>query len=170
MASLNVPGLIFHLIWNLTLMNSGRYWKTITGEKKANEMFVRRHITIFPNIQLMEFKLRVIQPVSIDKTIVYEFPVELQGSGTRINQAVRTRLLKEISISSGSPVSGMVNADDVEIYARTQAGLASGKMEWVRLARGIHREKIERDHEWSGEDMDELPQRTIYREWERRMK
>jgi phenylpropionate dioxygenase-like ring-hydroxylating dioxygenase large terminal subunit len=140
------------------------------GQEKANSMFIRRHITIFPNIQLMEFKLRVIQPVSVDKTIVYEFPVDLQGTGDKINKSIRTRLLKEISISSGSPVSGMVNADDVEIYARTQAGLASGKMEWVRLARGIHREKAEREHEWSGEDMDELPQRAIYREWARKMK
>jgi hypothetical protein len=133
-------------------------------------MFIRRHITIFPNIQLMEFKLRVIQPVSVNKTIVYEFPVELQGTSDRINRSIRTRLLKEISISSGSPVSGLVNADDVEIYARTQAGLASGKMEWVRLARGIHREKTEREFEWSGEDMDELPQRMLYREWARLMK
>ena len=86
------------------------------------------------------------------------------------NKAIRTRLLKEISISSGSPVSGMVNADDVEIYARNQSGLASGQMEWIRLARGIHREVEERKHEWSGQDMDELPQRAIYREWARRMK
>jgi len=139
------------------------------GSERGNQIFIRRHITIFPNIQLMEFKLRVIQPVSVNKTIVYEFPVELQGTGNRINRAIRTRLLKEISISSGSPVSGLVNADDVEIYARTQAGLASGKMQWVRLARGIHREKKERESEWSGEDMDELPQRALYREWARRM-
>jgi hypothetical protein len=133
-------------------------------------MFVRRHITIFPNIQLMEFKLRVIQPVSVDKTIIYEFPVELLGSGDDVNDAIRTRLLKEVSISSGSPVSGMVNADDVEIFARSQSGLASGHMPWVRFARGIHREVSERDNEWSGQDMDELPQRALYREWLRRMK
>ena len=79
-------------------------------------------------------------------------------------------LLKEVSISSGSPVSGMVNADDVEIFARSQSGLASGHMPWVRFARGIHREVSERDNEWSGQDMDELPQRALYREWLRRMK
>lgn len=144
--------------------------RTHYGEERGNQMFVRRHITIFPNIQLMEFKLRVIQPVSVDRTIVYEFPVELEGTDAVFNKAIRTRLLKEISISSGSPVSGMVNADDVEIYARTQSGLASGQMEWIRLARGIHREVEERKHEWSGQDMDELPQRAIYREWARRMK
>jgi len=95
------------------------------GEEPGKQMFVRRHITIFPNIQLMEFKLRVIQPVSVNKTIIYEFPVELQGSGDDVNNAIRTRLLKEVSISSGSPVSGMVNADDIEIFARCQTGLAS---------------------------------------------
>ncbi|MEX2354170.1 MAG: Rieske 2Fe-2S domain-containing protein [Gammaproteobacteria bacterium] len=140
------------------------------GEEDGEKMFVRRHITLFPNIQLMEFKLRVIQPVSVNKTIIYEYPIELEGTDSRINKAIRTRLLKEISISSGSPVSGMVNADDVEIFARNQSGLASGRMEWVRLARGIHREVAEREGEWSGQDMDELPQRALYREWVRRMK
>ena len=140
------------------------------GEQRGNDMIVRRHITLFPNIQLMEFKLRVIQPVSVDRTIVYEYPVELEGTDTAYNKAIRTRLLKEISISSGSPVSGMVNADDVEVYARTQSGLACGQMEWIRLARGIHREVAKHPGEWRGEDMDELPQRAIYREWARRMK
>ena len=139
------------------------------GAQAADEMFVRRHITIFPNIQLMEFKFRVIQPVSVDRTIVYEYPVELGGVPDRVNRAIRTRLLSEISISSGSPVSGMVNADDVEIFTRAQAGLASGRMEWIRLARGIHKERIESNSERVGEDMDEVPQRAIYREWAKRM-
>ncbi len=135
------------------------------GDEYGEEMFVRRHITIFPNIQLMEFKLRIIQPVAVDKTIVYEFPVELLGTSSEVNESIRTRLFQEVSISSGSPVSGMVNADDVEIYARTQAGLNGGHMAWLRFGRGIHREQSERDNEWSGEDMDELPQRCLYRKW-----
>jgi len=139
------------------------------GDEYAEEMFFRRHITIFPNIQLMEFKLRIIQPVAVDKTIIYEFPIELIGTSDEVNTAIRTRLFKEVSISSGSPVSGMVNADDVEIYARTQTGLSSGHMAWLRFGRGIHREKSERDYEWSGQDMDELPQRSLYREWLKQM-
>ena len=64
----------------------------------------------------------------------------------------------------------MVNADDIEIFARCQTGLASGRMQWLHFARGIHREVSECDDEWSGQDMDELPQRALYREWARRMK
>jgi len=139
------------------------------GENHTKDMFLRRHITIFPNIQLMEFKLRVIQPVQVDKTIVYEFPVELAGIDNEINDAIRMRLFKEVSISSGSPVSGMVNADDVEIFSRNQAGLTNGRMEWLHFGRGIHREVSESKNEWSGQDRDELPQRAIYREWLKRM-
>ena len=139
------------------------------GDERGEEMFIRRHITIFPNIQLMEFKLRILQPVAVDRTIIYEFPVELIGTDEEVNQAIRKRLLQEVSISSGSPVSGMVNADDVEIYARTQTGLTGDRMHWLRFGRGIHREVKEREHEWSGQDMDELPQRSLYREWSRRM-
>jgi phenylpropionate dioxygenase-like ring-hydroxylating dioxygenase large terminal subunit len=139
------------------------------GTERGKDMYVRRHITLFPNLQLMEFKLRVIQPVSVDQTIVYEYPVDLIGTPDPINKAIRTRLLEEVSISSGSPVSGMVNADDVEIFARSHAGLASGRMEWLRMARGIHREVAVSDRERGGQDMDELPQRALYREWQRRM-
>lgn len=139
------------------------------GAERIDDLFVRRHITLFPNIQLMEFKLRVIQPLAVDRTVVYEFPVELQGAPDSVNRAIHARLLQEVSISSGSPVSGMVNADDVEIFARAQAGLAGGRMQWVRLARGLHRERAAGNGEFSGEDMDELPQRALYREWARRM-
>ena len=139
------------------------------GPELAEQTYRRRHIAIFPNVHLMEFKVRVIQPVSVDKTIVYEFPVELDGVPVSINQAIFRRISKEISVSSGSLISGFVNADDTEIFSRVQSGLKASRMEWMYLARGLHREVRQPSGEIVGDRTDEVPQRAIYRAWGRLM-
>jgi phenylpropionate dioxygenase-like ring-hydroxylating dioxygenase large terminal subunit len=141
----------------------------VHGPQQAERMFVRRHITIFPSFHLMEFKFRIIQPVAVDRTVVYEFPVHLEGIPDHINRAVFQRINREISISSGGPVSGFVNADDVEIFARVQSGLTGSPMDRVLFSRGLHRESRGPAGERVGESSDEVPQRAIYREWRRLM-
>ena len=139
------------------------------GAEMAQQMYARRHITIFPNIQLMEFKFRIIQPVAVDRTIVYEYPVELEDVPERINRAIFKRIAKDISVSSGSLISSAVNTDDVEIFARVQSGLRASRMEWVLLARGLHREEHLPNGETVGTNTDEVSQRAIYRAWARLM-
>jgi phenylpropionate dioxygenase-like ring-hydroxylating dioxygenase large terminal subunit len=139
------------------------------GAATAEQIYLRRHIALFPNLHLMEFKFRVIQPVAVDKTIVYEYPVQLEGVPEDINQAIFTRVAKDISVSSGSLVAGMVNADDVEIFARMQSGLQAAKVEWLYLSRGLHRVQELPGGAVVGERTDEVPQRAFYREWARLM-
>ncbi|MPZ14906.1 MAG: Rieske 2Fe-2S domain-containing protein [Chloroflexi bacterium] len=139
------------------------------GAEHAEAMFVRRQITLFPSFHLMEFKFRVIQPVAVDQTVIYEFPVRLEGVPDDVNAAILHRITREISISSGGPVSSFVNADDVEAFARVQSGLADSPVERIYFSRGLHREVIAPDGERTGESSDELPQRSIYREWRRLM-
>ena len=139
------------------------------GAGQAEETYRRRHIAIFPNIHLMEYKIRVIQPVAVDRTIVYEYPVQFDGIPDHINRAIFTRISKDISVSSGSLVAGMVNSDDVEIFARIQSGLKASKMDWLYLSRGLYREVTEPSSETLGERTDEVPQRALYREWSRLM-
>lgn len=141
----------------------------VYGPQYAERLFVRRHITLFPNFHLMEFKFRIVQPVAVDQTIVYEFPVHLEGVPEHINQAVFHRINREISISSGGMISGFVNADDVEIFARLQAGVTGTPLERVFLSRGMHRERLEPTGERVGESTDEVSQRALYREWRRLM-
>ena len=139
------------------------------GGEKAEEIYRRRHIAISPNLHLMEYKFRVIQPVAVDRTIVYEYPVQLEDIPDYINRAIFTRVSKDISISSGSLVAGMVNSDDVEIFARVQSGLKASKLEWLYLSRGLHREVQDDSGVAVGERTDEVPQRALYREWARLM-
>lgn len=117
----------------------------------------------------MEFKFRIIQPVAVDKTIVYEYPVQLEDVPERINQAIFTRIAKDISVSSGSLVAGMVNADDVEIFGRVQSGLKAAKVTWLYLSRGLQPDEQRPAGEVVGERTDEIPQRALYREWARLM-
>lgn len=139
------------------------------GAAAAEQTYLRRHIAIFPNLHLMEFKFRVIQPVAVDKTIVYEYPVQLEDVPDRINKAIFRRIAQDISVSSGSLVAGMVNADDVDIFGRVQSGLQVAKVEWLYLSRGLQQEEHRPLGELVGERTDEVPQRALYREWARLM-
>ncbi len=139
------------------------------GAVAAEQIYLRRHIAIFPTLHLMEFKFRVIQPVAVDKTIVYEYPVQLEDVPERINKAIFTRISKDISVSSGSLVAGMVNADDVEIFGRVQSGLQAAKVAWLYLSRGLYRDDHRPAGEVVGERTDEVPQRALYRAWARLM-
>ncbi len=136
------------------------------GAERAELLFSGRHITFFPNLHLMEYKFRIVQPVSVDKTIVYEFPALLEGVPEEVNAALTRRL-----VSGESAVhSGFVNADDPEIFTYVQSGLrASRQMEWLDLSRGLHQETVDPTGERIGNDTSETPQRSIYREWARLM-
>ncbi len=137
--------------------------------QQAEEMFVRRQITLFPNVHLMEFRIRMVQPVAVDRTLIYEFPVRLDDVPDDINAAVLHRVTREISISSGGPVSGFVNADDVEVFARVQSGLTDSPVDRLFFSRGLHRETLAPNGERTGDNTDEVPQRSHYREWQRLM-
>jgi phenylpropionate dioxygenase-like ring-hydroxylating dioxygenase large terminal subunit len=123
-------------------------------------------ITIFPNFHLMEHRFRVIQPVSVAETIVYEYPVEFDGVPDAINEEIRARFTQE----GGAMVGGFVNTDDVEMFCRMQMALSGAHvMEWVDWSRGMGKEHLEAEGEYVSESSYELSQRSYYREWHKRM-
>ena len=145
-------------------------YAAILAERNSSERVERllagRHMALFSNLLLMEFKLRVVQPVSVDKTIVYEIPALLEGMPEEVNAALNRQMVSGASAQS----SGLVEADDIEIFHYVQSGLrASRHMEWLDLSRGLHQETIEPTGERTGNDTSEIPQRSFYREWGRLM-
>ena len=144
---------------------------TPMGRTRPNSLYMRRHIALFPNLHLMEFKFRVIQPVAVDRTIIYEYPVELEDVPDPVNKAIFRRIAQDISVSSGSFISGLaVNTDDAEIYARgAESGLAANKLDWLQLSRGLWREERRPDGETVGDRTDEVAQRAVWRAWARLM-
>jgi phenylpropionate dioxygenase-like ring-hydroxylating dioxygenase large terminal subunit len=135
------------------------------GREHAREAYHGWYITLFPNVHLMEFKIRVVQPVAVDRTIVYEFPLQYEGVSERVNRAISQRMNFE-----GSMSTSMIQTDDFEVFTRVQSGLkASRQVDWVVFSRGISSEEEESSGERIAPDSHETPQRSIYREWARLM-
>ena len=65
--------------------------------------------------------------------------------------------------------AGFGQPDDIEAFVRCQEGLQVGEPDWVLFSRGLDRERTDVGGEVVGDITDEVPQRTIYREWQRVM-
>jgi benzoate/toluate 1,2-dioxygenase alpha subunit len=119
-------------------------------------------MTIFPNFQLVEHRFRLIQPVSVSETIVYEIPVTFEGVPEEINAEIRSRFTEE----GGGMISGFVNSDDIEMFARVQMALnASHLAPWLDMSRGIAAERADPGDGIVSEAAHELPLRAMYRHW-----
>lgn len=115
------------------------------------------HFCIFPNLIFILNQFRVIQPVSVDETVIHYYPTLLKGAPEEINQ----RRLSETYLIHGP--AGRVAPDDFEAYERNQEGFSARVNEWLLLRRGLHREDRETDGAIAGHETDETTQRAIWR-------
>ncbi len=135
------------------------------GEEQAKEMArVDMHVMIYPNL-LLHHRLnhyRVVKPVAVDRTEVYTFPCKLVGAPDDLNELlVRSTA---IHVSPG----GDVQVDDLEAFARVQAGLQTEAVEWLLFKlRGD--EDVNDQGELTNVGISEMIQRGFYREWRRLM-
>lgn len=132
------------------------------GEDQFDDIFMMRNVLIFPNLFLFDSHIRVVRPVSLDHTIVDNYPTWLDGAPDEMNEA----RLREHERFFGPASFGAT--DDLEIFAHVQTGLQGGAAEWLDLSRGLNRER-ERGVERLGHSTDEQPQRAIYQGWLERM-
>ncbi len=116
------------------------------------------HFCIFPNLVFILNQFRVIQPVSVDETVICYYPTMLKGAPEEINQ----RRLSETYLIHGP--AGRVAPDDVEAYERNQVGFQARVNEWLLLRRGLHRE-VRDNGATSGHETDETTQRGIWRHY-----
>jgi hypothetical protein len=114
------------------------------------------HFCIFPNLILILNQFRVIQPVSVDETVISYYPTLLKGAPDEVNQ----RRLSETYLVHGP--AGRVAPDDLEAYERNQLGFQARVNEWLVLRRGLHREEHEADGSIAGHETDETTQRGIW--------
>jgi benzoate/toluate 1,2-dioxygenase alpha subunit len=128
-----------------------------------DEISARRNIFVFPNLYLFDTQLRVINPVAVDKTEVHLYVYALDGAPAELNEG-RYRAHERFY----GP-SGFGSPDDVEIFVCNQTGVQAAGVDYLLLARGLHREELV-DGEWVGHSTDEVPVRAMYREWKRLMR
>ncbi|HZP26629.1 MAG TPA: SRPBCC family protein [Dehalococcoidia bacterium] len=121
------------------------------------------NISVFPNVAFLFSQIRVIQPISVDKTEVTLYPIMLKGA----EEAINKDLMWE-HVDFYGP-GGFAAPDDQEIFSRLQKGFKARGNEWALFLRGIEYEKAEADgSRWSGQQ-DESSQRAIHRQWKRLM-
>ena len=130
--------------------------------ERVEEILNVRHILIFPNVYLMDANIRVIQPVSVDETVVYSYFMALEDVPEEINESRFGNLQERLG------TTGFIAPDDMEMFASNQTGMQAG-MEWIVLSRGMRQEVMQSGGERLGAASDETPQRAIYRGWVEQM-
>ncbi len=118
-----------------------------------------RHIFLVPNVLLFDNLIRVVQPSTVDNTIVMSYPLQARGVPEDLN---RSRLRE---VQGRMSTTGMINTDDLEMFAANQTGMRGTKMRWIVLSHGQQHDRRLDGSEIQGEDTSELPQRSIYRRW-----
>lgn len=131
------------------------------GEEKARQMLgtMAPLLYVFPNMIYVMTHIRAVQPVSVDETYTYYYPVMLKGAPDEINEG----RLSDHQFMFGS--AGFVSPDDVEIMERNQVGMRAEGDDWLFIGRGEHRERDMPDGGKAGFTMDETHLRGFWRHY-----
>lgn len=119
--------------------------------------------TVFPNLGIIHQQIRVWRPIAPDLTEVTIYPYELKGAPEAFNEG----MLRSQERFYGPAGYGM--ADDLDIFARNQQGLAGSQVDWMIMERGIETDELMDSGDYRGLPASEAPQRALWREWHRLM-
>ncbi len=130
------------------------------GPEKAHEALVvgPPHTLIYPNLFLAEMNIMTVEPLSTGETIAYTTPVLIPDA-----PEMNSRVLRRTEGAMGP--SGFLIADDGEIGARNQLGLAAREPEWVLLRRGVESDVTDATGVVNHDKSAETPQRGWWKHW-----
>lgn len=126
-----------------------------TAEEVAEIMTDFFHnVIVYPSVvmQLASSHVRTIRPIAVDRTEIRVYPVRLKGAPEEINR----QLIRYLNITHAA--ASLIQSDDVEMFRRVQAGLASEAHEWVWFNR-----HMEHDSNLRGTGTSEVVMRNQYR-------
>jgi benzoate/toluate 1,2-dioxygenase alpha subunit len=126
----------------------------------------KRHNTAFyPNmtLQVLNQHIRVIVPVTVDRTEVHVYPALLKGAPEEMNRG----FVRHLNLTHSA--ASLISTDDLECFRRCQEGLNSTGSEWVWFARGIDTDKHDERGDYINSGTVEMQQRTQYAAWLRLM-
>lgn len=133
------------------------------GGEVLSSMMGKLSASIFPNLGLIHNQVRTWRPIAPDLTEVTVYPYELKGAPAAYNEG----MLRSQERFYGP--AGHGQADDVEIFARNQQGLAGSAVEWLILERGMDTDVQDAQGNYKGLTTSEAPQRALWRTWDRLM-
>ena len=137
------------------------------GEARTKRIFARETFNnlIYPNISInTRFQqVRVIQPVSVDRTDVRSYVFRLKGAPEEMFHTA----VKFVS-TANSPAS-VVLSDDLAVFEQLQIGLANEGGDWIDLSRRAGREETCGNRGVRDIATSELPMRAMLGAWRRHM-
>jgi phenylpropionate dioxygenase-like ring-hydroxylating dioxygenase large terminal subunit len=130
------------------------------GAEETHRAFVvgPPHTLIFPNLFLAEMNIMTVEPLAPGETIAYTTPAMIPGM-----PEMNRRMLRRTEGAMGP--AGFLIADDGEIGARNQLGLAARNPEWIVLARGLATDIADETGLVNHDKSAETPQRGFWRHW-----
>ncbi len=117
------------------------------------------HVGVFPNMQIVNNQVRIINPITPGYTELLMFPTRIGGMSDEMN----TERLRQHESFYGPCGSG--SPDDAEMFERVQRGLYAEVDPWIDLSRGMRREKVDADGSIVGLITDEVTQRGQAKRW-----
>lgn len=116
-------------------------------------------VMMLPNVGMIHRQIRVIRPLSVDRTEVTIYPYEVKGAPKAHNEG----WLRSQERFYGPAGYGM--PDDVEMFALNQQGLDAEAVDWLILERGLDREEVTEQGDKFAPVGGETPLRALWEEW-----
>ena len=133
------------------------------GEDQAQKVLAmdRFNNLIYPNLSVnAQFhQLRMVHPLSVDRTLIQAFCFRLKGAP----EAIFHRAIRFLN-TLNSPAS-LIFGDDIEIFSRCQQGLNQAGIEWLDVSRGLTTDSVTESGEAVSPGASELPIRVQMRAW-----
>jgi benzoate/toluate 1,2-dioxygenase alpha subunit len=134
------------------------------GPGSVARLLRETHLFIFPNLFLTMNQIRVIHPLSHDRTLVVMDPFFLDGAPDALNE-MRLREHQQ-----GFTPGGFIVPDDYAAFEYVQQGMSATSVPWLYFARGIHDEELRPDGSRVGKPTDETTHRGMYRMYRQLMR
>ena len=133
------------------------------GEEKTRKILARQTFNnlVYPNLSINPLfqTLRVIQPLGVDRTVVFSHCFRLVGAPEEMFRQSVTFLS-----TANSPAS-LISTDDLETFERCQAGLDSQGADWIDLGRQLGTDRREGQGWMVGNGTSEMPMRLQFKAW-----
>ena len=133
------------------------------GEEKTKAVLARQTFNnlVYPNVSVnpLFLTLRLIQPIAVDRTVVYSSCFRMVGAPDEFFHQTVTFLS-----TANSPAS-LISTDDLETFERCQAGLGATTSEWINLQRNVHTDTLNEDGSVVANGTSELGVRAMMRSW-----
>lgn len=131
-------------------------------QRLAEVIEPRRHNTAFyPNMSLQALNqhVRVICPLSVDRTEVLVWPVLFDGAPKEMNMDI----IRGLNVTHSA--ASLIQTDDLENFHRCHLGMDAQNSEWVWFARGLDTDQTDNQGDTINTGTAELPQRAQFKAW-----